>query len=582
MCAAAITGTITIMATMITTIDHPHGIAEAALFDSFVIVDWSAASHAEDRPRQHLDLPPCDRDGAETLLENPPTRHAREDAARANCSRMRRRAASACCSGSIFRSAIPPASPRGSGSPAPPWRAVWDEIAALLEDDENNRNNRFDGRRRVQPARVRRRVSVLGLPGAASPTNFSARSTITATPRDGLAEKRLIDTWMVGAQPCWKLAYTGSVGSQALTGIPVVRALRDDPRWADRARIWPFETGLAAARCGADRVRRGLAVLVAAYRRRLGPPKDKAQVRTVAAHFRRADRTGELARWFAGDPDLTAEQRRIVETEEAWTLGVMRRAGSPLARRSDRRQLRKRKARDATRPPCSATGRSVCPKGREGRNHSCYDYLRDPGGDLRALVRADPRGGRSRPLSRSAAAAGAAAGACRGRCRDPRRSRLVARRRRRPDGARLPAARRSWSTARWSRPASSATGCRRDNRVDLHVARPRSRGRSRRQLRTTRSAAAVELWRPHLAGAVVAIGNAPTALFHLLEMHRRRAPTPGAGARLSGRVCRRRRSQGGADRVSARSRAMSRCAAGAAAARWPPPRSMRSPAGTGA
>ncbi len=35
---------------------------------------------------------------------------------------------------------------------------------------------------------------------------------------------------------------------------------------------------------------------------------------------------------------------------------------------------------------------------------------------------------------------------------------------------------------------------------------------------TTRSAAALELWRPHLEGAVVAIGNAPTALFHLLNM----------------------------------------------------------------
>jgi precorrin-8X/cobalt-precorrin-8 methylmutase len=39
-----------------------------------------------------------------------------------------------------------------------------------------------------------------------------------------------------------------------------------------------------------------------------------------------------------------------------------------------------------------------------------------------------------------------------------------------------------------------------------------------RAMRNTRSAAAVELWRPHLAGAVVAIGNAPTALFHLLNM----------------------------------------------------------------
>ena len=39
-----------------------------------------------------------------------------------------------------------------------------------------------------------------------------------------------------------------------------------------------------------------------------------------------------------------------------------------------------------------------------------------------------------------------------------------------------------------------------------------------KEMRNTRSAAALELWRPHLKGAVVAIGNAPTALFHLLNM----------------------------------------------------------------
>jgi precorrin-8X/cobalt-precorrin-8 methylmutase len=38
------------------------------------------------------------------------------------------------------------------------------------------------------------------------------------------------------------------------------------------------------------------------------------------------------------------------------------------------------------------------------------------------------------------------------------------------------------------------------------------------EMQNTRSAAALELWRPHMAGAVVAIGNAPTALFHLLNM----------------------------------------------------------------
>jgi precorrin-8X/cobalt-precorrin-8 methylmutase len=42
----------------------------------------------------------------------------------------------------------------------------------------------------------------------------------------------------------------------------------------------------------------------------------------------------------------------------------------------------------------------------------------------------------------------------------------------------------------------------------------------------TRSAAAVELWGKHLDGAVVAIGNAPTALFHLLELLDAGAPKP--------------------------------------------------------
>jgi precorrin-8X/cobalt-precorrin-8 methylmutase len=46
------------------------------------------------------------------------------------------------------------------------------------------------------------------------------------------------------------------------------------------------------------------------------------------------------------------------------------------------------------------------------------------------------------------------------------------------------------------------------------------------RLETTRSAAALELWREKLGGSVVVIGNAPTALFHLLEMLERGAPAP--------------------------------------------------------
>jgi precorrin-8X/cobalt-precorrin-8 methylmutase len=48
------------------------------------------------------------------------------------------------------------------------------------------------------------------------------------------------------------------------------------------------------------------------------------------------------------------------------------------------------------------------------------------------------------------------------------------------------------------------------------------------ELGTTRTAAAMELWRPHLAGSVVVFGNAPTALFRLLEMIEAGAERPAA------------------------------------------------------
>lgn len=47
-----------------------------------------------------------------------------------------------------------------------------------------------------------------------------------------------------------------------------------------------------------------------------------------------------------------------------------------------------------------------------------------------------------------------------------------------------------------------------------------------KKLGNTRSAAALELWLPHLKGSVVSIGNAPTALFRLLEMIDQGAPKP--------------------------------------------------------
>lgn len=56
-----------------------------------------------------------------------------------------------------------------------------------------------------------------------------------------------------------------------------------------------------------------------------------------------------------------------------------------------------------------------------------------------------------------------------------------------------------------------------DNKIICTLQDPRVPDMAR-EMSNTRSAAAIELWRPHLAGALVAIGNAPTALFHLLNM----------------------------------------------------------------
>jgi precorrin isomerase len=66
-------------------------------------------------------------------------------------------------------------------------------------------------------------------------------------------------------------------------------------------------------------------------------------------------------------------------------------------------------------------------------------------------------------------------------------------------------------------PADNAVRCTLDDAAVPDLAR---------RLGTTRAAASVELWRPSLAGAVVAIGNAPTALYRVLELIREGAPRP--------------------------------------------------------
>lgn len=295
------------------------------MFDVFAMVDWSAAAV----PRRGRDsIWVCWLTPEEERLENPPTRHAAKallgDWLMAALARGER-----VLLGLDFPFGYPAGFAARLGLSGPPWRAVWDEISQLIEDTEENRNNRF----RIA-AELNRRVSGGCFPFWGCPAGFDTPFLRPKHHRrhehEGLAERRLVDLHIPSAQPCWKLLGTGSVGGQALTGIPVVRSLRDDPRWSGKARVWPFETGLRAPADGA-------VVLAEVYPSLWavspidGQSKDAAQVRSVAHFFAARDRVGELASLFAGDPALTPDQRERVEREEAWTLGVTAARQRPIS-----------------------------------------------------------------------------------------------------------------------------------------------------------------------------------------------------------------------------------------------------------
>ena len=286
----------------------------APLFDSYIIVDWSAAR----TPKTGRDsIWICRHAPNGETVVNPSTRLSTRlllaemlGDAMANGERV--------VAGFDFPFGYPAGFARRLGLTGTPWRAVWDEIAGLIEDRDDNHNNRFH-----VGAELNRRVSGAAFPFWGCPVGFEH---VHLCPRyhdghrdDPLKAMRVIDEWMVGAQPCWKLAYTGSVGSQVLTGLPVVRALRDDPRWSACARVWPFETGLGLP----DDARIVFAEVWPSWWKpcaKLGEPKDKAQVRTVARIFAAADRAGALGGWFS--PVIgNADPRQIID-EEAWTLGV--------------------------------------------------------------------------------------------------------------------------------------------------------------------------------------------------------------------------------------------------------------------
>src|SRR5262249_4438362 len=208
---------------------------------------------------------------------------------------------------------------------------IWDTIAGLLRDDERNLTNRF-----AVAAELNRRISGGAFPFWGCPSR-QAGPWLAMRPQrraeaEGRHERRLSGHRLRRLRPGWKLAGTGSAGSQALTGIPVVRRLRDDPDLAASARVWPFETGLRAP---GRHDGRGRIVFAEVYPSLLPPVaepgevKDAAQVRAIARHFAALDAHGALAAVFAGDPALSAAERALVEREEGWVLGIV---GGPETR----------------------------------------------------------------------------------------------------------------------------------------------------------------------------------------------------------------------------------------------------------
>lgn len=211
---------------------------------------------------------------------------------------------------------------------------MWCEIDGLVRDGPDNSNNRFCVANQLnQRIQRNQRLSAdrpfWGRPNASEYDKLKHLERKRPTHSDGLPEKRLCEERVSKAQPVWKLYGAGSVGSQTLTGLPVLHA-RTDERLEGDGRIWPFETGLKSPD-------KGSTVFAEIYPSLLEHEftplvKDASQVLAIALHFATLDEKEELAEAFNGDPKLTCEEREHIEREEGWILGITGNHPKPLRR----------------------------------------------------------------------------------------------------------------------------------------------------------------------------------------------------------------------------------------------------------
>ena len=207
---------------------------------------------------------------------------------------------------------------------------MWDELARLVTDSDENVNNRHD-------------VAV-DLNGRLGHPAFWGSGDARLPPRRPLArplpELRVVERELRrrGAHPkaVWQLSYAGSVGSQTLLlGIPRVRALRDDPELAWRSAVWPFETDFALPE-ETRIVHAEIYPTIGEALRPLHAVRDAHQVLSTVELWRDLDRAGELGRLFADPSGIEPSEKAAAAREEGWILGA------PLVPDGDWRRARPR------------------------------------------------------------------------------------------------------------------------------------------------------------------------------------------------------------------------------------------------
>ncbi len=216
---------------------------------------------------------------------------------------------------------------------ASPWRWTWTEISRLIQDGEDNRNNRFEVASMLNSRCGTRTPG----PFWGCPTNSQ-----TETLKSDMANQftypyivsnechlprlRRTEQVLPGVQPTWKLFTTGSVGSQVLVGIPAVLRLRENPFLRDFSRVWPFETGFTST----PTPDKGPFVLHAeiwpgVVNHRIDPKfriADQAQVHAYVTWLAELDSSGELGKLFQEAGDGTADGNLMCIEEEGWILGA--------------------------------------------------------------------------------------------------------------------------------------------------------------------------------------------------------------------------------------------------------------------